>query len=204
MVSLAGIVLAAGLSTRMGRPKLLLELGNKSVIYRVVKAAAASQLDELVIVTGRHHDPLLQSLGELSRHPKLQTAYNETPEAGMASSIVAGMKSIMPRKRDGVMIILGDQAKLTKDVIDHLLAVFSESPSAIVAPTVDGRRTTPVIFPRRFFPALLSLSGDRGGRSILEANPGAVVRVELGNIYDDMDIDTLQDWEKMIACPTHD
>ncbi len=142
MVRIAGIVLAAGLSTRMGRPKLLLELGNKSVIYRVVRAALASQLDEVVIVAGRNHDPLLQSLGELSRHPKFQTAYNQTPEAGMASSIVAGMQSLVELNRDGVMIILGDQAKLTTDVIDHLVVIFSESTSAIVAPTVDGRQTT--------------------------------------------------------------
>ncbi len=61
-----------------------------------------------------------------------------------------------------------------------------------------------MIFPRRFFSALLSLVGDRGGRSILEANPGAVLRVEVGDIYDDMDIDTLQDWEKMTGYRYHD
>ncbi len=199
MLSLAGIVLAAGFSTRMGRPKLLLEFDGKSVIYRVVKAALTSQLADVVVVTGRDHDSLLQSLGDLSPHPKLQFARNETPAAGMASSIVTGMLSVIAREGDGAMIVLGDQAKLTKHVIDYLLDVFSGSPSAIVAPTVYGRQTTPVIFPRRFFSALLSLTGDRGGRSILEANPGAVVRVEVGDIYDDVDIDTLKDWKKITA-----
>lgn len=196
MVSVAGIVLAAGLSTRMGTPKLLLELDNESIIYRVVRSAVLSQLDEVILVTGKVHSQILQTLHELSCHPKLRISHNKNPGAGMASSIVTGMLSIS-KERHGIMIILGDQVKLTTDVIDHLVSAFSQLSNTIIAPTVGGRRTTPVVFPAYFFRALMSLSGDRGGRSILDANPGAVVTVEVGDSYDDIDIDTEKDFKKV-------
>jgi len=195
MARVGGIVLAAGLSTRMRRPKLLLKLDNESVIYKVVSSALFSRLDEVVLVTGEAHTQVLQSLHDFSGHRKLKIAHNKVPEAGMSSSIRTGMLALTEEK-DGIMIILGDQARLTTNVIDHIEAVFSTSPSSIIAPMVRGRQTTPVVFPARFFPDLLSLTGDRGGRPILEANPDAVIAVEVGDMYDDMDIDTLEDWEK--------
>ncbi len=195
MTRIAGIVLAAGLSTRMGSLKLLLELNNETIIYKVINAALLSRLDEVVLVTGTSHHRLLQSLDNLATHFKLRITQNSRPEAGMSSSIRAGMSSLKDYK-DGIMIILGDQPKLTTAIIDQLGSVFSESPSSIVAPKVQGRRTTPVIFPVRFFPALVALTGDRGGRPILEANPEAVIEVEMGDAYDDIDIDTPEDWEK--------
>lgn len=195
MAKVAGIVLAAGLSKRMGRPKLLLKLNNESVIYKVVRSALFSRLDEVVLVTGKNNIEILESLQDLSRHTKLKITHNKAPELGMSSSIKVGMVCL-GSDRDGAMIILGDQPKLSTFIINTLGDAFSRSPTCIVAPTVCGRQTTPVVFPARFFSALMSLKGDRGARPVIDSNPDAVIRIEVGEVYDDTDIDTLADWEK--------
>lgn len=191
-----GIVLAAGLSTRMGRPKLKCRLDGEPIIFRVVDCILHSSVHIVIVVTGRPEDVVAGDLVELSLHPKLKIIRNQNPAAGMASSIITGM-SALSDKLDGVMIVLGDQVNLSTFVVDRLLAEFHGHPTSIVVPTVYGRDTTPVVFPGRLFPDLRRLSGDVGGRSIVRREKSAVVRIELGGLYDDADIDTEDDLKRL-------
>jgi len=194
--SIEGIILAAGLSTRMGRQKLLIEVGGIPVIRRVVRAALESCLSRVILVTGPSNSELLQSLGPDAEHKRLLIAVNNRPEKGMASSLRTGMR--MPAKEiSGVMVILADQPLLTPEVINKLLDEFSRQNDRIVAPLVGGRRSNPVIFPADLFPELEMVIGDKGGRSVLQRNAARVVGIEMGGYYNDMDLDTTDDLKRI-------
>lgn len=190
----AGIVLAAGLSKRMGTPKLLLEFNGAPVIHSVLKAALESDLDEVILVTG----PADDMAGVFAHHPKLNMIMNSRPASGMASSVVTGL-GMVSSAHSGAMIILGDQPFVRKDIINTLVAVFCADRTRIVIPTINGRNTTPVVFPSSLFPDLLRISGDIGGREIIEKNTHLLVRVDLTGSYDDDDLDSPDDFARIKA-----
>jgi molybdenum cofactor cytidylyltransferase len=187
-----GMILAAGLSTRMGRQKLLIKIGGVPVIARVVRAALESRLNRVVLVTGPTNFELLESLGPENTNARLLIAVNELPEEGMSSSLKTGMMMVT-KGTLGIMVILGDQPFLTSAIINRLLDEFDKQTDCIVAPMVQGRRSNPVIFPADLFPELRMVTGDIGGKSVLLRNPERVAGIEMGGYYDDKDLDTPED-----------
>jgi molybdenum cofactor cytidylyltransferase len=191
-----GIILAAGLSTRMGRQKLLIGVGGIPVIRRVVRAALQSCLSRLILVTGPSNSELLKSLGPEAEHERLLVAVNDHPEEGMSSSLKTGMMSLT-KETSGVMLILADQPFLTSAIINRLLNEFQKQTDRIVAPLVQGRRSNPVIFPADLFPELAMVTGDAGGRSVLQRHAARVVGIEMGGYYNDIDLDTEDDLQRI-------
>lgn len=187
-----GMILGAGLSTRMGRQKLLIKIGGVPVIARVVRAALESRLNRVVLVTGPTNSELLESLGPESANARLLIAVNEFPEEGMSASLKTGMMMVT-KGTLGIMAILGDQPFLTSAIINRLLDEFKKQADCIVAPMVQGRRSNPVIFPADLFPELRMVTGDIGGKSVLLRNPERVVGIEMGGYYNDKDLDTPED-----------
>lgn len=194
--SIAGIVLAAGLSKRMGRAKLLIDIAGVPMLAKVVKSAVDSCLDSVKLVLPQRNNEYLAALGTMAHHPKLDRIVNPSPELGMASSLRLGLRAVRPPVT-GAMIILGDQPGLTKRVIDHLVEIFVVRPERIIVPAVDGRRTTPVIFPVSLFPELMNETGDVGGRNIMSRNSALIALCEVGAFYDDSDFDTPEDLRKI-------
>jgi molybdenum cofactor cytidylyltransferase len=194
--SVEGIILAAGLSTRMGRQKLLIEVGGIPVIQRVVRAALESYLDRLTLVTGPSNSELLQSLGPDAKSERLLIAVNDHPEQGMSSSLKTGMVSLT-KEASGVTLILADQPLLTSAIINKLMDEFRKQTDRIVAPLVEGRRSNPVIFPANLFPELEMVTGDAGGRSVLQRHAARVVGIEMGGYYNDIDLDTADDLQRI-------
>ncbi len=186
------IILAAGLSTRMRTPKLLLEIDGVPVITRVVRSSLASTLQLVTLVTGPSADDLVQALGPAATHPLFRHVMNPNPELGMSSSLRVGLSAIGDFA-EGVMIVLADQPWLTAQVIDELLVAFRTHPRNIVVPTINNRRTTPVLFPRLLFADLMAVEGDVGGRDVVNRNRDKVVTVEVASRYDDSDLDTPED-----------
>jgi molybdenum cofactor cytidylyltransferase len=193
-----GVILAAGLASRMGGSKLELEIDGIPVIVRVVRAAVKSGLDRVILVTGPHPSGIVRVLGPLAEHAKVAATVNPHPERGMSGSLIAGISLLAPSAR-GAMIILGDQPLIGARLIDHLLQAFHEQPDRIVAPLVRGRRSNPVIFPAMLFHELKEVCGDEGGRSVVKRNPEKVVGIEVGEWYDDADLDTPEDLRSMRA-----
>lgn len=191
-----GVVLAAGLASRMGAAKLELEIGGIPVIVRVLKAATDSRLHHVTLVVGPHSENLIRVLGPLATHPRVARTVNPHPQHGMSGSLEAGIGAL----KSGVsaaMILLGDQPLVSAALIDHLLQTFSRQPDRIVAPLVRGKRSNPVIFPDTFFGELRKVRGDSGGRSVVKRNADKVVGVEVGDWYDDTDLDTPEDLRRM-------
>jgi len=193
-VRVEGIVLAAGLSTRMGYCKLNAELAGSSVIQRVMDSALNSELDRVILVSGT--DLRFDIVLDDAIFPKFKKIYNLNPERGMAWSIRNGLESMEP-DTSGAMILLGDQPGISSENINELVEEFRWNKDKIVVPFVRGRRTTPVIFPVRLFQELCSVTGDTGGREILRRHAEDIKRVELDSCYDDTDVDTPEDLEKI-------
>jgi molybdenum cofactor cytidylyltransferase len=191
-----GIILAAGLSTRMGAPKLTLEIEGVPIIRHVVRAALESELHRVILVIGPSDSRLVEALGPVATDPLLSRAVNPSPQAGMSSSMRKGMESL-DSEAAGVMILLGDQPGITGNIINKLIAAFRREHTKIIVPYVLGRRTTPVIFPATLFPELMEEAGDIGGRNVLKRHAEQVVEFEMGQEYDDTDLDTPEDLEKI-------
>ena len=158
----------------------------------MVRAALESELHRVILVIGPSDSGSVEALGPVAADPRLSQVVNPSPQAGMSSSMRTGMESL-DRKAAGVMILLGDQPGITGNIINELLTAFRREQTKIVVPVVIGRRTTPVIFPATLFPELMEEAGDIGGRNVLKRHVDQVVELEIGQEYDDTDLDTPED-----------
>lgn len=165
----AGIVLAAGASRRMGRFKLLLPWRGRPVLDHVLRAARASRLDPRILVLG-HEAAAIRAALDLDGFTAL---HNPDYLSGQSSSMRVGLRAA-PAACTGVLFLLGDQPAITPAFIDSLITLHERSPHHILVPTVGGRRTSPVLFPGALRGELLAVTGDQGGRPLLEALPEMV------------------------------
>lgn len=190
---IAAIVLAAGLSRRMGQAKLLMKVGGRAIIRYAVESVLAGGVDSVWVVTGPDIEPIETALAGI----EVQIAVNPAPEEGQAGSVRAGIAAL-PSSVDSALIALGDQPLLAPSIIPALLAARRTSPKLIVAPRYRDGQGNPVVFKREIFPELLRLTGDQGARPIIQKEPARVEWVEL-DLPMPPDVDTPDDYEKIRA-----
>jgi molybdenum cofactor cytidylyltransferase len=188
---IAAVVLAAGLSRRMGRPKLLLDLGGAAVIRVSVDRILAAGLDEVIVVTPPDAAGIAAALDGLP----VRYAVNADPAAGQATSIVAGIRALAS-DTDAALIALGDQPTLPADVIPALVRARAETGRPIAAPVYRGERGNPVLFAASVFPELDALSGDRGARGVIERDAARVALVPF-DVPMPPDLDTPDDYARL-------
>jgi molybdenum cofactor cytidylyltransferase len=187
----AAIVLAAGLSRRMGRPKLLLDLRGKPVIRHTTERLLAASMEQVLVVVGPQHD----SLGKALEGLDVRLVVNPTPEAGQGSSVGAGIRALPPGT-EAVLIALGDQPGLSIDVISRLLEALKIPGKSIAAPRYADGLGNPVLFSAEVFAELLALPGDRGARSVVERDPSRLAVVDIASLMPS-DLDTPEDYERL-------
>lgn len=182
----SAVILAAGASTRMGRPKLAIPVRGTPMIRRVAAAALASRCGEAIIVLGTHADLYRSLLDGLT----VRTVENPDPTHGMGSSIRAGIEAVSP-DASGAVILLADQPFVSAEVIDRLIEAVVADRRRIVASEHRGAVCPPAYFPRAYFPELLTLEGDCGARGVIQAHPRECVLVPLPeSCAVDVDTDT--------------
>ena len=175
----------------MGRAKLLLDWGGRPVIRRAVEQVKAGGVDEVLVVLGRE----ARAIREALRGLPVRFVENPEPEAGQASSVACAVSALGPAVGPA-LIALGDQPALPSEVIPRLLQTFHETGKAIVAPVYRGVQGNPVLFSASLFPELRGLTGDRGGRSVVEKDSGRVTLVSF-NLAMPADLDTFEDYERL-------
>ena len=185
MLRFGCIILAAGASQRMGRPKQLLRLEGKSLVVRAAEAALASRAWPVIVVLGAGAERIRP---ELARLPVLAVENPSWPE-GLASSIRAGLASLQQfsRQVEGAVIALCDQPAFSSAAIGRLVAAQEQGGRSIVAARYGGRAGVPALFLRRHFPALGALTGDEGARHLLTRWPDEVATVDLPELAVDLD-----------------
>ncbi|GGC84848.1 nucleotidyltransferase family protein [Chelatococcus reniformis] len=195
-MSIAGIVLAAGRSTRMGSNKLLATYRDRPLVVHAIAAALASPLQSVVVVTGHQAATVAAAIaaamagGDLpDAADRLRVVHNPRFADGLAASLQAGLAAL-GGDVDGAMVMLGDMPLVTPALVARLLAAHAAHPeAAAIAPLIEGRRGNPVLMMRPLFPALATLVGDEGARRLL-AGRADVVDVEIADPGAALDIDT--------------
>lgn len=196
----SGVVLAAGLSTRFEAgtqaPKQLHRIGGETLVRRICRAALASGLAEVILVTGHAEGKVREEVADLD----LQRTHNPTYRDGQSGSVRCGLARVADRAR-GAMFLPVDQPALDTAVIDRLLEAFA-GPASIVVPTYRGRRGAPVTFGRSWFGHLDRLRGDVGARPLLQELAEHVLEVDLETELPLVDIDTEDDAQSWFETTT--
>jgi molybdenum cofactor cytidylyltransferase len=173
-----------------GGQKLLLELGGKPILRWSVEALQP-HVDELVVVTGGGGEAVRAALTGLA----VRFAENPRPEEGQGTSIAAGVAALRP-ETSAVIIALGDQPRMSPEVVPALLAAWRRSGKPIVAPVYQGVQGTPVLFAAEIFPELVALTGDGGARGVVAARRERVERVAFEAAMP-ADVDTPEDFARL-------
>jgi molybdenum cofactor cytidylyltransferase len=187
-----GILLAAGLSRRFGRPKQVVEWRGKPLIVHVAETALASQLREVVVVLGYAASEVRRALAPLAQQERFRIVFNAEYEEGQASSIRRGLRALDP-SADAAMFLTCDQPLLIPAVLDALIEAFVRYRPLICYPVYEGGRGSPVIFAAELFPELMKLTGDVGGRVLIERYRARVHEQRIPSAQPLRDVDTPED-----------
>ena len=190
-------LLAAGESARFGSGhKLLARLGERTIIEHSILRAGSTACHELLVVAdaaGSEIETVVRTeLERWTRRPIPRCLFNDDFGSGMAGSIVSAVRAAA--SGTGILIWPGDMPLIDPASVEKILA--ERAHSSIVVPVFEGRRGHPVFFGPDFRTDLLELRGDTGARSVVEANPDAVVEVRVDDPGVVLDIDTEEDLEK--------
>jgi len=194
-VTAAGVVLAAGSSRRMGRPKQLLEVGGRPLLEGVIASANASRLDEVVVVLGANADAILGQV-DLGR---ARAVVNPDHAAGMSTSLRVGLAALGPEV-DVAMVVLGDQPAISGAMLDELLDLRVRSGLPAAALSFGGLLHPPVALVREMWGDLRSLEGDVGCRALIRSRPELVAALPYeGDLTHPVDVDTPEDYARLLG-----
>jgi molybdenum cofactor cytidylyltransferase len=187
---IAALVLAAGKSERMGHPKALLRFQGKTFLDHILDAVDRSSVRHAVVVVGHHRE----EIGRALKRP-VPIVFNPDYEQGMCTSVQTGLRSLPP-DCTAAAILLVDHPLVTPEIIDQLAG--HAAPGRIVVPVHQGRRGHPVIIAADLFHEIFALGSGQGLNVVVRRDPSRVVEVEGAGAGVLRDIDTPEEFEKLL------
>ena len=191
---LSSILLAAGKSKRMGRLKQLMPWRQSTLLEQAIDNLLGSAVDEVIVVVGHRAEEVIKSIAT----KPIKLAVNPSYEQGMSTSIAAGL-SLVDSQTQAVMLALGDQPFIDSQTINRLIDEFYSHDKGMVIPTYRGRRGHPVIFAIKYKEELLVLTGDIGGRQVIEDHPDDILEVPVDSESILTDVDTIGDYQSHLS-----
>ena len=193
---IAGLLLAAGQSRRMGTlNKLLIGIDGKPMVRHVAEAVAGSQARPIIVITGHEHERIEAALQGLP----VSFVHNPDYARGLSTSVKRGLAAL-PAEADGAVVCLGDMPMVTAATIDRLIGAFNPLEGrAICLPIRRGKRGNPVLLAKSLFRELDGVAGDTGARDLVAAHPELVAEIEMESDAVLTDIDTPQALAKLAA-----
>jgi len=188
----AAIVLAAGMSRRMGAPKQLLRLGGKSLLERTLANVRGSGVDEIVVVLGAGADEVRRQVTT----DGMLVVVNPDFQQGMGISLRAGLAAVSAWMQ-AALIVLADQPFVLSSTLDQMIIYRQQYAPKILLPLYRGFRGNPVLLDRSVFPELMGLTGDVGCRAIFGSHTESIRRLAVDDAGILLDIDSAEDWERL-------
>lgn len=190
-MNISAIIMASGLSKRMNKNKLQMKINDKKIYEYVLQTVKNCSCFKEVIVVAKD-DEILEKAAELN----FIAVKNEESFLGQSTSVKLGLRNI--NQADGYMFFVADQPLIKERTVEKLSNEFKNNPDKIIIPSYNGKRGNPVIFSSIFKDDLLKLEGDKGGRAVINQNLEKIIEVNINNDYENIDIDTMEDYEKVI------
>ncbi len=160
---IAGLILAAGESSRMGTDKAVLTYRDRTFLELVAQTLQEIGIERIAVVLGHHAQ-------EIQRHVKIEAAQiliNPDYKSGQTSSLKVGLRSLTADDVEAIVLCLVDHPAVSAETLTRLVAAYRESGAPVVIPTYRGRRGHPVLIGRQLFDELLGLAADAGADSVL-------------------------------------
>jgi len=187
------VILAAGASTRLGKPKQLLQYRGKTLLAHAINEAVNSNADAIVVILGKNADQFKKEIDDR----KVRVAVNSSWEEGMASSLRLGLGTLLNDKPyiDAVIFMVCDQPYVLSSILNDLIITQQKTTKQIVTCNYGDSIGPPALFHKKYFKDLMKLSGDTGARKIIQENMNDMTTILFPE--GEIDIDTEEDYEKL-------
>src|SRR5258706_3511184 len=191
------IILAAGKSTRMGSPKMLLPWGNITVIEHVITVFSKAGIEDILVVTGGAREQVEEILAGYQKQFPVRSVFNENYMSGdMLSSIQCGLQNLTDKNISAALIGLGDQPQVQERSVRALLEFFSLSKSPLVVPSFQMRRGHPWLIARSLWNEMFQMGFSQTPRDFLSAHALDIQYVNIDNPSILADLDTPEKYHK--------
>jgi len=185
------IILAAGESKRMGEPKMLLPFGGKTIIEAVAECVVSSEVESSLVVLGAERERIEEKIRDYG----IKSVFNPDFQSGMLSSVKCGFKAV-PEGTRAVLIVLGDQPRISSDIINQLIEAYKRTGKGIVLPVFEGERGHPVIIDVKYREEVENLSPEIGLRGTVYSHPEDILEIEVDTPSILKDIDDETDYKR--------
>ena len=194
-IMVVGIILAAGASSRMGRPKALLPIGQDLFVTRVCRTLRDAGVDDLVVVAGPEHEAIADALAAAGLPARV--VENRRRDEGQLSSVLAGLAVADRPGVDAVLVHLVDAPLVRPETARAVLDAYFRTHAPVVRPAVGGRHGHPVLFARSVFDQLRRADPGVGARGVVQAHAADVCNVPVDDEGACRDIDTPEDYARL-------
>ncbi len=195
---IVAVILSAGESSRMGRPKALLPIDGVRFIEKIVSALGSTRVGKIVVVLGHHAEEMRQKIADLP----VSIVVNSDYKQGQLSSLVAAIRDIdswqSAAEVDGILVHLVDHPYINSQLVDAMIERFCQSRKLIVVPRFRGRRGHPVIFSRLLFSELLNAPLDQGAKTVVYAHRDDTSEIDTDDPGVTIDIDTPEEYRQFV------
>ena len=196
---IVAVVLSAGESSRMGRPKALLPIDGVRFIEKIVTALKATRVEEIIAVLGHNAEEMRQKISDLP----VKIVINPQYKQGQLSSLIAAIRAIEAGEKaqsvDGILVHLVDHPYLNPELVNLMIDRFYETKKLIVVPRYQSRRGHPVIFSRQLFAELLAAPVDQGAKPVVRAHREETLEIDTDDAGVTVDIDTPEEYRKHVT-----
>lgn len=195
---LAAVILAAGESTRMGAPKALLaDADGRSFVARIARTFGDAGLDQLVVVTGTHHDAIVHALAADGLGARVSCVRNPDPSRGQISSLWVGLDAVMRPDLDAVLMTLVDVPMVRPSTVRAVIDAWRRSRAPIVRPAIGDRHGHPVLFDRAVFDELRRAPLDEGAKAVVHKHADRLFNVAVDDEGCLIDVDTPDEYARL-------
>lgn len=185
------MILAAGESKRMGKPKLLLPYGEKTIIETMIDSVVRSKVNKILVVLGSNREKIEKKIQNFS----LEIAFNPNFRRGMLSSVQLGFQTL-PKNAQAALVFLGDQPSISNAIINKIIDAYKETGKGIVLPVYKNERGHPVLIDMKYRDDVENLRPDFGLRALVYNHPEDILEIKVETPSILRDIDDMEDYKR--------